>query len=463
MSWWIALAAAQDPVCTSTPLVFDGEVPLDATAVAQLEVEAFPEPTPEAAEARSGIRTDGLLIVQGGHVVYERYANGYDAGTRHLMWSATKTFTNALVGVAVQRGDLAVEDSICDHLDLEVHCEVQVRHLLEFSSGLDWRETYEGDPPTTSSVIAMLYGAGRHDMAAYVAATPRRAEPGTTWQYSSGDTNLLAATAQAALGEDAEPWALLFEPAGMDPAWERDEAGTLVGSSYGFATPRDLARFGLLLADDGCVGGERLWPEGWVERSTTPAPSLALASVDRGPHDTNGWQIWLNQPVREQGEGLPPWPSAPPDTFAAMGHWKQAVIVIPSADRVIVRTGDDRDGSFAGDRLMGLSLAVVGHEFEDPGWSPSPGLSADQLQSESREEEVGLLGIGTAYGAKLGCSCAYVMERDEDFCRAWIRASPDIVKVRFDDEHKTVTARALGMKTTSASWRGDREGCTLDP
>ena len=333
---------------------------------------------------------------------------------------------------------------------------------MEFSSGLDWRETYEGDPPTTSTVIAMLYGAGRDDMPSYVLRVPRRAEPGTTWQYSSGDTNVLAAVVQAALGQE-HPEDLLFGPLGMESAvWERDGQGTLVGSSYGFATPRDMARFGLLLLDDGCWAGERLLPEGWLERSRTPSPSLRLAAVDRRPGDVNGWQLWLNQALPEQGEPMGPWASAPEDTFAAMGHWKQAIVVIPSAELVVVRTGDDRDGTFSWDTLLGHALALVGHEVAMPAFETAA-LTAVNGDSLSRKEETGLLGIGTAYGAKLACSCAFVMERDDAFCRAWIKASPDIVKVRFDHDARRVSARALGMVKTTASWRGPREGCTLDP
>ena len=429
-----------------------------------LEAWAFPSLTPDQEEAREGIRTDGLVVLHQGQLVYERYDRGYTEDSPHLLWSATKTWTNALAGIAVQQGKLDIDASICEHIEvgLPEHCDITPRHLMEFSSGLDWRETYEGDPPTTSTVIAMLYGAGRDDMAAYVLSTPRRAEPGTTWQYSSGDTNVLAAVVQAALGEE-DPEELLLGPLQLDSAvWERDERGTLVGSSYGYATPRDMARFGLFLADDGCWEGQRLLPEGWLEQSRAPAPTLRLATLDRRPGDVNGWQMWLNRALPEQGEPMGPWPSAPEDTFAAMGHWKQAILVIPSADMVIVRTGDDRDGSFSWDTLLAHSLALVGHQVAMPGFEAAA-LTARNSDSESRKEETGLLGIGAAYGAKLACSCAFVMDRDEDFCRAWIRASPDIVNVRFDHEERRVSARALGMVKTTASWRGPRAGCTLDP
>jgi len=436
----------------------------DPDAVATLEAWAFPELTPEQEEERLGIRTDGLVIVHQGQVVYERYDRGYTAETPHLMWSVTKTLTNAMTGVAVEQGALSVDDSICDHLALETHCDITVANLLEFSSGLDWRETYAGDPPTTSTVIAMLYGAGRGDIAAYVHQTPKGAEPGTRWQYSSGDTNLLAAVVQSAMkDQEGFPFAGLFDELGMDSlVLERDEAGTIVGSSYGYATPRDMAKFGQFMLNDGCVRGERMLPVGWMERSTVMAPSLRLHAVDREAGDVNGRQIWLNRAVPELNETQPPWPDAPEDTYAAMGYWKQAILVIPSQDLVIARTGDDRDGSFEWNTLLGHAMAVIGAEAP-----PHPTMTASDSgelsASLSRKEDMGLLGLGTGYGAKLACSCAYVMGMEEDFCRTWIKASPDLVKVKFDPDTQSVTARALLTNTTTASWRGPREGCTLEP
>ena len=125
-------------------------------AVAALDAYAFPPDEDRADPDRFGPRTDGLLVVHRGRIVYERYAAGYTADTPHLAWSATKTLTGLLAGVAVGQGRLSVDDSICAHLDglPEASCAVTVDHLLAFASGFDWLETYEGQSPTASSVLA---------------------------------------------------------------------------------------------------------------------------------------------------------------------------------------------------------------------------------------------------------------------------------------------------------------------
>ena len=440
-----------------------------ADEIAALEAWAFPQHTLAQEAAREGIRTEGLIVIQGTEVLYERYDRGFTADTRHLTWSISKTFTNALAGIAVRDGLLSLEDSICDHVTAtnQDNCVVTVEDLLSFASGLRWRETYEGEPPTTSSVVSMLYGDGIEDMAAFVTAADRHAEPGTAYQYSSGDTTLLAAVLGAAMapkyGEDFA-WTALFDPLGMDSVtWERDGAGTLVGSSYLFGTPRELARFGQLWLDDGCFMGERILPVGWVGQSTSVSPAIQQTALDRTT-GSQGWQVWLNQPVSAQGDVVPPWTEAPITAFAAMGHWKQRIAVLPSHDMVIVRVGDDRDGTFDDDDLFRLALPLGDAPMDDlppipPSVDPPTGV---MTQSIPLEFDSGLLRIGVNYGAKLACSCRFVMEQSEDYCRAWVRASPDIVKVRFDDEAKAVKTSVLGLVRGRAVWVDEQSGCQLE-
>jgi CubicO group peptidase (beta-lactamase class C family) len=358
-------AAAPSPACAPP-----GPDPWpDATAavraarpaeVAALEAYAFAPHGPD--EARKGVRTDGLVIVQRGQLTYERYGRGHGPETRHLAWSVTKSLMAALAAAAVADGALSLDDSICRHLPAAppARCGITVRHLLEYSSGLDWRETYEGARHQASSVLAMLYGVGHADMAGFVLGHDARAPPGEQWAYSSGDSMLLSAVLDAAMaprhGRDW-PTAALLGPAGMASAvLERDAKGTPVGASYLWATPRDLARLGLLHLHDGCAGGRRLWPAGWIEEATRPSAAILRGSPHRHRGDVAGFALWLNRPIPGQPT---PWPRAPEDAYFMRGHWGQLVAVIPSLDLVIARTGDDREeGAFDHDRFLGLAIAA---------------------------------------------------------------------------------------------------------
>ncbi|MDY7231393.1 serine hydrolase domain-containing protein [Hyalangium rubrum] len=314
---------------------------------------------------RKGIRTDGVLIIHKGRVVYERYARGFDASRRHLGWSMSKSVTNALTGLAVAHGALTVDDSICKYVKAtnEAACAIQVHHLLEFASGLDWKEAYENGPLQGSSVLAMLYGEGRRDMVGFITSHPLRDAPGTSWEYSSGDTTLLAGVVGAAmkpkLGEGWE-WKLLMDPVGVRSAvFERDGQGVLVGSSLMHATPRDWAKLGFLFLNDGCWEGQRLLPEGWVARSVAVSEPLKLKRFEWDPGDVQGRQFWLNRRVPGVQEEKP-WPDVPEDAFAMRGHWGQSVTLIPSMDLVVVRMSDDRQaGAFKLNTFLARAIALV--------------------------------------------------------------------------------------------------------
>jgi CubicO group peptidase (beta-lactamase class C family) len=330
-------------------------------AVDALERYAFARD--DADPRRRELRTDGLVIVRGGRIAWERYARAYGPSSRHAAWSIAKALTVALAGVAAERRALDLDSSICRHLPAPpTHCGITPRHLLESASGIEWSEGYEGSPPRSSSVLAMLYGEGSRDMTSFVLAHARSAPPGKAWRYSSGDSVLLASVVGRALQPRFGPeWPerALLEPLGMESAvLERDGAGTPVGSSWLHATPRDLARLGLLYLDDGCWRGSRLLPEGWVRASTSVSAPLRAGGPSRAPGDVQGWGWWLNRPVPSLGQPAP-WAGVPEDAYAARGHWGQLVAVIPSLDLVVVRTADDREeGALDVAKLLRLAADV---------------------------------------------------------------------------------------------------------
>ena len=169
------------------------------------------------------------------------------------------------------------------------------------------------------------------DMAAFAAAQPLAHQPGRFRQYSSGTTNIVCDLLHERTGLGPEiADELLFQPLGMDSAvLEADASGRSVCSSYLWATPRDWAAFGQFALDDGQVDGRRLLPEGWMDYATTVVPA-------EGEPEPYGAQWWVNDP----GDGTPPrLPRMPVDAFWASGHDGQYVVVVPSADLVVVRTG----------------------------------------------------------------------------------------------------------------------------
>lgn len=332
------------------------------TALADLERYAF---TIEGGlYGRQGLHTNSLVVIHHGVLVYEKYARGFGPENRHLSWSVAKSFSSALVGVAVMHGLLALDDSICAHLtgfEGQDVCRIKVRDAITFGTGLDWAEEYEHGQRQTSSVLPMLFGSGHRDQLSHILGHRFAAEPGTRWSYSTADAELAAAVAKQALTKKfgADPfWPALFEPLGMrDVVVEEDARGTPLGGSSFYATPREYAKLGYLFLNDGCWQGTRLLPEGWVAASTTPSP-VFVAGAPESEQRPSGYAWWLGKSVPERA--LPSrWPDIPEDTYAAQGYWGQRIIVVPSEDLVVVRMGDDRQEAMNTNDVIKYVLAVL--------------------------------------------------------------------------------------------------------
>jgi CubicO group peptidase (beta-lactamase class C family) len=278
-------------------------------------------------------RTQAVVIVHQGRVVAERYANGIASETPLAGWSMSKTAMNALVGILVGEGRLAL-DAPVELPEWQGHGDpraaITLDHLLRMSSGLRFDE---GMSSPRSDVMQMLFATG--DAAGYAAGQPLEAAPGAVWRYSSGSTNIVARVIRHVLRDDAEyytfPRRTLFDRLGMTGATlETDASGTYIGSSYMYATARDWARFGLLYLMDGVWNGGRILPDGWIRYTTTPAPA--------DPRQRYGAHVWLHVPEEYAGPAC----RLPADAFHAAGHEGQFVTIVPSRDTVIVRLGRTR-------------------------------------------------------------------------------------------------------------------------
>jgi len=298
--------------------------------------------------------TRAILVVQHGAIVAERYAPGFDRDTRLLGWSATKSITAALIGLLVDDGTLQL-DAPAPVPEWQgagdPRTAITLRQLLNMASGLTFNESYE---PGSDS-LQMLFAA--NDMAAYAASRPLQHAPGTTWSYSSGTSNILSGIVFRATGGTLEgvtrfARTRLFEPAGMRSALiEPDEAGVPVGSSYGYATARDWARFGQLFLDRGKAGGKQILSPGWID--------FVRAPTTAAPRPLYGGQFWLNR-GDESGARKRMFADLPTDTFMALGHNEQIVAIIPSLDAVVVRLGWTPEGvDFDSNRYIGAIAAAL--------------------------------------------------------------------------------------------------------
>jgi len=271
-----------------------------------------------------------------GRVVAERYAAGFSDDMPMLGWSMAKCVTGALIGVLVQDAKLATDSKalLPQWRDAgDARAGISLDNLLRMSSGLHFGEHYQ-DP--VDDVLVMLFA--KEDAASFAADKPLEAPPGTHFQYSSGTTNILARVIRDALdGSEQDylkfPRRALFDRIGMRHAViESDASGGLVGSSFMYASPRDWARFGEFLRQDGSWYGERILPPGWVRYMAT----LTTQST----HRNFGAHLWVKVPPPFNSIALVP--PVLPEAYHAVGYEGQFVSVIPSRNLVVVRLGLSR-------------------------------------------------------------------------------------------------------------------------
>lgn len=302
--------------------------------------KAFAEPNPEKPR-----RTRAVVVLYRGRIVAERYAPGFTRDTRMHGWSMTKSITSALVGILVGQGKFDVNDPAPIpewRTPGDPHGGITIDHLLHMSAGFDFHH----DLNPTGQRQQALFGA--IDSTKYSIECPLEVEPGSRWEYANANPHSLWRIMRDTIGNDEDylkfPRRALFNRIGMRSALiEPDPYGNLIGTSFGWATARDWARFGLLYLNDGVWESERILPEGWVEYTRTPAPAA--------PYKLYGALFWLNAGAKEfshltrEDKGMrnvPPYPKLPEDTYFASGHDGQTVAIIPSREMIVVRLGLSR-------------------------------------------------------------------------------------------------------------------------
>ena len=266
--------------------------------------------------------TRAIVVVHKDQIIGEKYAEGYDAQTEILGWSMAKSLTSTLVGILNKNEMASLEEKNLFEEWNDERADIALKDLLQMQSGLAFNEDYG----SISDATEMLFTVS--DITSIPKSQKSIHAAGTHWSYSSGTTNLLSGFIRDRMpSHDAYlqlPYDSLFHRIGMTSAvLETDEAGTFIGSSYCYATPRDWAKFGLLYLHEGNWYGDQVVDTSWVDFVKIPA------SDSKGIY---GGQFWLNVDHAQ-------FKDAPEDLFSCNGFQGQFVFIIPSLDLVVVRMG----------------------------------------------------------------------------------------------------------------------------
>jgi len=242
-----------------------------------------------------------LVVVSGGEVVHEWYAEGLGRETLFLGASMTKSVLTLLVGSAMRAGALSPDDRVVDHVPAlkgSGYETCTVRDVLTMTTGVDWVEDHR-DPQSTASRLLAAFGAADGSSRALLTEVGPGVPPGTRYVYNTADSQVLDWVREGATGTPfvnalGELWATLGCEVGGFVALDAPDGVAMAGGGMAAAT-RDWARAAMLLRDGTATSGAPVVEPAWIDAACTP--SLPFLAPGRLPssittHAGFGWAWW---------------------------------------------------------------------------------------------------------------------------------------------------------------------------
>ena len=253
--------------------------------------------------------TQAAILIQGNYIIAEYYGEGYDKSSLVTSWSVAKSFTSTLIGIAIDEGYInSINDPITNYLPEwkgKDQDNILLKHLLAMQSGMD-------DHPLAGVVFST-------NMVKYSLDRDVLRPPETAFSYSNEDSMLLGEILENATGFSVQDYAdkKLFNILEIEDKWWTDQAGNTVTYAGLDMNPRDFAKFGLMVAQDGKWENKEVVSSEWLETATNNYNDLA-------PY---GFQWWTSNSPEEKEY----------DFFSAKGLDGQLIYVWPEIDLVFVR------------------------------------------------------------------------------------------------------------------------------
>jgi CubicO group peptidase (beta-lactamase class C family) len=342
---------------------------------------------------------DSVLVTRHGTIVAEAYYAPFVPATKHRINSSTKSVIGSLVAIALDEGLIkSLDQPVLDFFPGRTFANMDdrkkamtLRHLLDMTSGLDWKE-----PLSNTLPVSFLEMERSRDWVQYILDRPMAHDPGTTFDYNSGNPHLLSAILSKVTGRSAREYAdeKLFGPLGIDDVqWRSDPQQVSAGGAGLYLQPRDMARLGRLWLQDGMWQGKHLLPASWIDHARHATVEMGL-----GPDLRYGNLFW-SIPAR--------------DMFMAVGYDRQLIVVMPKIDVVAVFTGAFRYTNASGkpsrpgyrmglviDRLYAAAQSETALP-EDPAALAALADKTKQVAVEAHTESAGSSALAPAISGKV--------------------------------------------------------------
>ena len=273
---------------------------------------------------------ESLLVVKDGDLVLEEYFFGYDRTTIHNIHSCTKSVLSLLLGMSMEGHDSLNADLPLfrffpeyDRLFTGEKRQITLKHLLTMNSGLDMEDM--PDLPDSKEQIETIL------------AQPLDSEPGSRFSYCNDCSQLLGWVIYSLSGMQPDVYAAeqLFRPLGITEFYWETDNGIPHAYSDLHLLPRDMAKIGLLVLQDGQWDGKQIVPREWIRESTRPY-------VHESPYFEYGLYWWYRSQSdlpwwKEPGTGTP----MEHDKIIALGYGGQYIFIIRDLNLVVTTTASD--------------------------------------------------------------------------------------------------------------------------
>ncbi len=267
-----------------------------------------------------GYAIESITIIRNGYIVTDAYFHPFQKGAKHIIHSCTKSITSALVGIALDKGDIKdVNQPILEFFpektiaNLDEHKRaITLENLLTMASGLQCRDSY------LYKWKGLMEMKNSGDWAQYILDLPMAEPPGQRFEYCNGVSYLLSAIIQKTTNMKTLDFArkYLFGPLGItDVQWRTSPQDIDIGWGEMWLTPHDMAKIGWLYLNRGKWEGKQIVPATWVEASTQGHISSTL-------FPRYGYQWWIDASY-----------------YMAVGYKGQFIYVVPEKNMIVVFTG----------------------------------------------------------------------------------------------------------------------------
>lgn len=294
---------------------------------------------------------DSVAIVRNNKLVHYWYDRGRELDQfdnwignldreRHVLHSTSKSFTSALIGIAIDQGHIA--STQVKFLDLFSYADydnwdprkddITLEDALTMRLGIEWDEWTL--PYTDGNNDLVSLNSNNSDWAKALLDLPLMHSPGTVFAYNTAATNAIGQALENATGETMAQYAntYLFYPMQItDADWGTTPTGLPIGGSGLFLKTRDLAKFGQLYLDGGMWQGQQLISAAWIADSVVPHVDVRdFVSSSYG----YGYQWWLDSLA---------YGTQPMEVWVTAGYGGQYTFIVPGLELVVAFTGHNYD------------------------------------------------------------------------------------------------------------------------